>query len=97
MRTILTTFACLAGLVFATAVAAQGPGTGSATMPGPATSGTAHGGGVTGAGSGAPAPIGHRQPTAGDVATATQTPEERAEAAADAKLDRALHSICRGC
>ena len=97
MRTIPTTFVCIAGLVFATAVAAQGTGTGSATMPGPATSGTARGGGVTGAGSGATAPIGHRQPTAAEVAGAAQTPEERAEAAADAKLDRALHSICRGC
>src|SRR5258707_4757795 len=69
MRTILTTFVCIAGIAFATAVAAQGTGTGSVTSPGPATSGTAQGGGTTGAGSAAPpAPVGHRQPTAADTA-----------------------------
>jgi len=96
MRTILTSFVCVVCIAFTTAVAAQG--TGSASMPGPAASGTAPGGGVTGGGAGrVVAPVGHRQPTVGDTAGATQTPEERSAAAEDAKLDRALHSICRGC
>ena len=45
-----------------------------------------------------PAPVGHRQPTAADVATnAPSTPEEEARRKADEKLDRALKGICRGC
>lgn len=95
MRTILTGFAILAGLVLATAAVAQGTGT-STGGGGPASSGMSQGSGVTGAGSGAVvAPVGHRQPRAGEV------PEEKNDGLAvdprDAALDRALRSICRGC
>jgi hypothetical protein len=95
MRIFLTSFAITAGLVLATAAVAQG--TGSPTGGGgPATSGMSQGNGVTGAGSGAVvAPVGHRQPRAGDV------PDEKNDGTAidahDAALDRALRSICRGC
>jgi hypothetical protein len=40
----------------------------------------------------AEAPIGHRQPRAGDVPEAKTNPD-----AEDAALDRKIKSICRGC
>ena len=49
---------------------------------------------------GSQAPVGHRQPTPGDVtagpppADNTQSATERAD---EARLERALKSICRGC
>jgi hypothetical protein len=97
MRKILTSFAVVASLVLATAAVAQGTGS-TAGQGGPGSSGMSQGNGVTGAGSGGTsgaAPIGHRQPRAGEV------PEEKNDINAidsrDAALDRALRSICRGC
>jgi hypothetical protein len=98
MRKILTSFAVVAGLVLSTAAVAQGTGSLAAGQGGPGSSGMSQGNGVTGAGSGGTsgaAPIGHRQPRAGEV------PEEKNDINAidsrDAALDRALRSICRGC
>jgi hypothetical protein len=97
MRKILTSFAVIAGLVLATAAAAQGTGS-PATGPGSTSTGTPPGAGTTGPGSGGTsgvAPVGHRQPHAGDV------PEEKNDMTSvdpsDAALDRAIRGICRGC
>jgi hypothetical protein len=103
MRTILTTFAI--GIAFATAAFGQGGGSSGGTAP-PAAGQT---NGATGGGSGtigaASAPVGHRQPrptdlpadTKQDEAAAAGTNGEQPIDSRDAKLDRALHSICRGC
>jgi hypothetical protein len=58
-----------------------------------ATSGTSSG---TSSGSGGPleAPVGHRQPRAGDVPNEKGVTKLDAE---DAALDRKIKSICRGC
>jgi hypothetical protein len=91
MRKILTSFAVIAGLVLATAAFAQGTGS---SGDGQGSTGTTQSNGATGTGGGV-APVGHRQPRAGDV------PEEKNDGTTvdprDAALDRALRSICRGC
>jgi hypothetical protein len=45
------------------------------------------------------APVGHRQPRAGDVPNpdAMERKLTEAEKAANARLDRALRGVCRGC
>ena len=47
------------------------------------------------------APVGHRQPRAGDVPSAEDRGDERPltpeEKAANARLERALKGVCRGC
>jgi hypothetical protein len=100
MSRSLALCAFLVGATLTSTAGAQNAGTSPApsTAPsaavgqGPATSGTAQGGGVTGAGSGGAA---HRQPTpstltGGTGAEGTRDPR-------DAALDRVLRSICRGC
>jgi hypothetical protein len=45
----------------------------------------------------APAPIGHRQPTPGDVTKSDPSQTNPTVSPADRALDRALNNICRGC
>jgi len=45
----------------------------------------------------APAPIGHRQPTPGDVAKSDPSQTNPTVSPEDRALDRALNNICRGC
>jgi hypothetical protein len=44
-----------------------------------------------------PAPTGHRQPTAADVAKIDPSQKNPTISPADRALDRALNNICRGC
>jgi hypothetical protein len=63
-------------------------------------SGSNYGGSSSGARNGGlpPAPIGHRQPRAGDVPSekSLNNPDDQANKE-DAALDRKIKSICRGC
>jgi hypothetical protein len=63
-------------------------------------SGSSYSGSSSGARSGGvpPAPVGHRQPRAGDVPSEKNlsNPDDQANKE-DAALDRKIKSICRGC
>lgn len=58
-------------------------------------SGTGASAGTTNSGSIPQAPVGHRQPRAGDVPSNQE--KNYTESAEDKALDRKIKSICRGC
>jgi len=58
-------------------------------------SGTSSPSATSGAGTVAPAPVGHRQPRAADVPSGQE--KNFTESAEDKALDRKIKSICRGC
>jgi hypothetical protein len=89
MRKTFTVFALLVLIAGPAAIAQTGSRTGS-------SGGAANSAGSSNKGAVLEAPIGHRQPRAGDVPNSTPDDPARLNAD-DAALDRKIKSICRGC